>query len=167
MSPAMTPKRGGRSREERIAATRWDVGTLTSGWGVARDLCPNVETDEALREVVRAREDAVEVPTRGKPVMVEGVCVAPRAALSRASRVGMILYRRWLAGLTMSEPGRHRLRCRSISPRSTRLSSESTRLTDQLRLLGSASRWAPVVAALQALRGVSFITATVLGGRDR
>lgn len=36
------------------------------------------------------------------------------------------------------------------------------RLTDQLRALVPAWRWAPVVEALQALRGVSFVTATVL-----
>jgi hypothetical protein len=33
------------------------------------------------------------------------------------------------------------------------------RLTEQLRQLTPTWRWAPVVAALQALRGVSFITA--------
>src|ERR1700681_2698439 len=33
------------------------------------------------------------------------------------------------------------------------------RLTEQLRQLPRTWRWAPVVAALQALRGVSFITA--------
>jgi transposase len=32
------------------------------------------------------------------------------------------------------------------------------RLTDQLRQLTPAWRWAPVVEALQALRGVSFVT---------
>jgi transposase len=34
-----------------------------------------------------------------------------------------------------------------------------TRLTDQLRQLVPTWRWAPVVDALQALRGVSFVTA--------
>jgi transposase len=36
------------------------------------------------------------------------------------------------------------------------------RLTEQLRQLAPTWRWAPVVAALQALRGVSFITAVAL-----
>jgi transposase len=36
------------------------------------------------------------------------------------------------------------------------------RLTDQLRQLTPAWRWAPVVDALQALRGVSFVTAVGL-----
>jgi transposase len=36
------------------------------------------------------------------------------------------------------------------------------RLTDQLRQLTPAWRWAPVVAAWQALRGVSFVTAVGL-----
>ena len=35
-------------------------------------------------------------------------------------------------------------------------------ITDQLRQLTPAWRWAPVVAALQALRGVSFVTAVGL-----
>lgn len=36
------------------------------------------------------------------------------------------------------------------------------RLTEQLRQLTPAWRWAPVVDALQALRGVSFVTAVGL-----
>lgn len=36
------------------------------------------------------------------------------------------------------------------------------RLTEHLRQLAPTWRWAPVVAALQALRGVSFITAVAL-----
>jgi transposase len=36
------------------------------------------------------------------------------------------------------------------------------RLTEQLRQVAPTWRWAPVVAALQALRGVSFITAVAL-----
>jgi transposase len=36
------------------------------------------------------------------------------------------------------------------------------RLTEQLRPLAPTWRWAPVVAALQALRGVSFLTAVAL-----
>ena len=36
------------------------------------------------------------------------------------------------------------------------------RRTEQLRQLAPAWRWAPVVAALQALRGVSFLTAVAL-----
>src|SRR4029434_6125234 len=36
------------------------------------------------------------------------------------------------------------------------------RLTEQLRQLAPTWRWAPVVAALQALRGVSFVTAVAL-----
>jgi transposase len=36
------------------------------------------------------------------------------------------------------------------------------RLTEQLRQLAPTWRWAPVVAALQALRGVKFLTAVGL-----
>ena len=57
-------------------------------------------------------------------------------------------------GLTFKWSGRAR-RC-------VRSRRRGARLTEQLRHLAPTWRWAPVVAALQALRGVSFITGVAL-----
>ena len=70
-------------------------------------------------------------------------------------------YRRWLAALSVPLAPQH------IAPQAYRDTIDETerrveRLTDQLRQLTPTWRWALVVEALQALRGVSFITAVGL-----
>jgi transposase len=70
-------------------------------------------------------------------------------------------YRRWLADLSFPLAPQH------IALQEYRDTIDETerrveRLTDQLRQPPPAWRWAPVVDALQALRGVSFATAVGL-----
>jgi len=70
-------------------------------------------------------------------------------------------YRRWLADLRFPLAPQH------IALQEYRDTIDETerrveRLTDQLRQLTPSWRWAPVVDALQALRGVSFVTAVGL-----
>jgi transposase len=119
---------------------------------------PN-EHDEALRDLVRAREDAVEVTREAKQRLKAFVL---RHGLRYRGRAGWTIpYRRWLAGLTMSEPA-PQIALQEYLATVDEAEQRVTRLTDQLRQLVPAWRWAPVVEALQALRGVSFITATGL-----
>lgn len=70
-------------------------------------------------------------------------------------------YRRWLADLSFPLAPQHIAlqECRDTICETER---RVERLTDQLRLHTPAWRWAPVVDALQALRGVSFVTAVSL-----
>jgi transposase len=70
-------------------------------------------------------------------------------------------YRRWLTDLSFPTAPQH------ITLQEYRDTIDETerrieRVTEQLRQLAPTWRWAPVVAALQALRGVSFITAVAL-----
>ena len=77
-------------------------------------------------------------------------------------RAGWTLaYRRWLADLRFSSVPQH------VAWQEYRDTVDETerrieRLTEQLRQLAPTWRWSPVVDALQALRGVSFITAVAL-----
>ena len=115
--------------------------------------------DEALRDLVRAREDAVGLSTQAKHrlkafLLRQGRRYPGRAGWTRP-------YRRWLADLSFPLAPQH------IALQEYRDTIDETerrveRLTDQLRQLTPAWRWAPVVDALQALRGVSFVTAVGL-----
>ena len=119
---------------------------------------PN-ENDEALRDLVRAREDAVEVTREAKQRLKAFVL---RHGLRYRGRAGWTIpYRRWLAGLTMAAPA-PQLALQEYLATVDEAEQRVTRLTEQLRQLVPTWRWAPVVTALQALRGVSFITATGL-----
>jgi transposase len=116
-------------------------------------------TDEAMRDLVRAREDAVVVATQAKYRLKAFLL---RQGRRYPGRTGWTIpYRRWLAALSFASAAQH------IALQEYRDAIDETerrvdRLTDQLRQLVPAWRWAPVVAALQALRGVSFITAVGL-----
>ena len=62
---------------------------------------PN-ESDEALRDLVRAHEDAVEVTREAKQRLKAFVI---RHGLRYGGRAGRTIpYRRWLAGVTMPDP---------------------------------------------------------------
>ena len=85
-----------------------------------------------------------------------------RHGLRYRGRAGWTIpYRRWLAGLTMPEAA-PQIALQEYLATVDEAEQRVTRLTEQLRQLVPAWRWAPVVDALQALRGVSFITATGL-----
>jgi transposase len=115
--------------------------------------------DEACRDLVRAREDAVGLSTQAKHrlkafLLRQGRRYPGRAGWTRP-------YRRWLAELSFPLAPQH------IALQEYRDTLDETerrveRLTDQLRQLTPSWRWAPVVDALQALRGVSFVTAVGL-----
>ena len=154
VSPSMVPKRSG----DRVKTDRRDSVTLARlhRAGELRAIHIPDATDEAMRDLVRAREDAVVVSTQAKYrlkafLLRQGRRYPGRAGWTRP-------YRRWLADLSFSSAAQH------ITLQEYRDTIEETerrleRLTEQLRQLAPTWRWAPLVAALQALRGVSFLTA--------
>ena len=115
--------------------------------------------DEALRDLVRAREDAVGLSTQAKHrlkafLLRQGRRYPGRAGWTRP-------YRRWLADLSFPLAPQH-IALQEYRDTIDEAERRVERLTDQLRQLTPAWRWAPVVDALQALRGVSFVTAVGL-----
>jgi transposase len=157
VNPSSMPKRSG----DRIKTDRRD-GDALARLHRAGELTPiyiPTPDDEALRDLVRAREDAVGLSTQAKHrlkafLLRQGRRYPGRAGWTRA-------YRRWLADLSFPLAPQH------IALQEYRDTIEETerrveRLTGQLRQLTPAWRWAPVVDALQALRGVSFVTAVGL-----
>src|SRR5258705_8441672 len=154
VSPSMIPKRSG----DRVKTDRRDSQMLARlhRAGELRAIHIPDATDEAMRDLVRAREDAVVVGTQAKYRLKAFLL---RQGRRYPGREGWTLpYRRWLTDLSFPTAAQH------VTLQEYRDTIDETerrieRLTEQLRQLAPAWRWAPVVAALQALRGVSFLTA--------
>ena len=157
VNPSSMAKRSG----DRIKTDRRDGDTLARRHRAGELTAIDIPTpdDEALRDLVRAREDAVGLSTQAKHrlkafLLRQGRRYPGRAGWTRP-------YRRWLADLSFP------LAPQPIALQEYRDTIDETerrveRITDQLRQQTPAWRWAPVVDALQALRGVSFVTAVGL-----
>ena len=157
VSPSHIPKRSG----DRIKTDRRDGNALARLHRAGERTAIYIPTpeDEALRDLVRAREDAVGVSTQAKHRL--------KAFLLRQGRrypgpaKWTLPYRRWLADLSFPSAPQH-VALQEYRDTIDEAERRLERLTDQLRHLVPTWRWASVVAALQALRGVSFVTAVGL-----
>lgn len=157
VSPSMIPKRSG----DRVKTDRRDSVSLARlhRAGELRAIHIPDAKDEALRDLVRAREDAVVVATQAKYRLKAFLL---RQGRRYRGRTGWTMaYRRWLAGLTFANAAQH-IVLQEYRDAVDEAERRIDRVTEELRQLVPAWRWAPVVAALQALRGVSFVTAVGL-----
>src|SRR2546425_965151 len=157
VSPSMVPKRSG----DRVKTDRRDSLTLARlhRAGELRAIYVPDDADEAMRDLVRAREDAVVVGTQAKHRLKAFLL---RQGRRYPGREGWTLpYRRWLADLSLPMAAQH-LTLEGYRTTIDETERRIERVTEQLRQLAPTWRWAPVVAALQAVRGVSFITAVAL-----
>jgi transposase len=154
VSPSMVPKRSG----DRVKTDRRDSGMLARlhRAGELRAIHIPDALDEAMRDLVRAREDAVVVATQAKYRLKAFVLRQGRRYPGREGWT--IPYRRWLADLSFTSVAQHTA-LQEYRDAIDETERRITRLTEQLRQLAPTWRWAALVAALQALRGVSFITA--------
>jgi transposase len=157
VSPSMVPKRSG----DRVKTDRRDSLTLARlhRAGELRAIYVPDAADEAMRDLVRAREDAVGVGTQAKYRLKAFLLRQGRRYPGREGWT--IAYRRWLADLSVPTVAQHTT-LQGYRDAIDETERRLERLTEQLRQLTPTWRWAPVVAALQALRGVSFITAVGL-----
>lgn len=157
VSPSHIPKRSG----DRIKTDRRDgnaLARLHRAGELTAIFVPTAE-DEALRDLVRAREDAVGVSTQAKHRLKAFLLRQGRRYPGRARWT--LPYRRWLADLSFPSAPQH-IALQEYRDTIEEAERRLERLTDQLRQLVPTWRWAPVVDALQALRGVSFVTAVGL-----
>jgi transposase len=157
VAPSLIPKRPG----ERVKTNRRDALTLAK-LHRAGELTPVWVPDpahEAIRELVRAREAAME-DLRAKRqhlqsfLLRHGRVFTGRGAWTRA-------HTRWLCELRFEHPAQHLVLAeyrQAIADAETRLE----RLTRQVAELVPSWSMAPVVAAYQALRGVAFLTAVTV-----
>jgi transposase len=157
VSPSSMPTRRG----DRIKTDRRDGDALARLHRAGELTAIYIPTaaDEALRDLVRAREDAVGLSTQAKHrlkafLLRQGRRYAGRAGWTQA-------YRRWLADLSFPLAPQH-IALQEYRDTIDEAERRVDRITDQLRQITPAWRWAPVVDGLQALRGVSFVTAVGL-----
>jgi transposase len=166
VAPSPIPKQAG----DRVKTDRRDAvqlarllrsGDLTPGY------IPSVE-DEAIRDVARAREDVLKDLKAAKVRLKAFLLRQDLRSEGRANWGAAHL--RWLAEVVCPTPAQQ-----IVFQESVRAVSEHTerlqRLEAELPPLVQLWRWAPVVEAIQALRGVQFRAAITriaeLGDRTR
>ncbi|MBW1864289.1 MAG: transposase, partial [Deltaproteobacteria bacterium] len=151
-APSMIPKKSGDrikndSRDAVMLARLHRAGDLTAVF------VPDVQ-DEAMRDLSRARGDAVIVAKKAKQrlkafLLRNGVVFAGKSQWSKA-------YFNWLADIAMPHPAQQIALQEYIDAVHESL-RRVDRLTDQIRQMVTGWRLAPMVKALQAARGVSLV----------
>jgi transposase len=119
---------------------------------------PSVE-DEAIRDVVRAREEVLKDLKAAKVRLKAFLLRQDMRYEGRAN--GGAAHLRWLAEVVCPTPAQQIVfqeYVRAVSEQTERLQ----RLEAELQPLVQSWRWYPVVEAIQALRGVQFTTAVTL-----
>src|SRR5215216_312184 len=157
IAPSLIPKRPG----DRVKTNRRDAltlarlhraGELTAVW------IPD-PTHEAMRDLVRARTAAMEAVRRARQqlqgfLLRHGRVFTGRTTWSPA-------HRRWLAGLRFEHPARQIVLQEQFDA-IDEAERRRDRLGQQIRELVPDWSMAPVVTALQAMRGIAFLSAVVL-----
>src|SRR6201998_1789351 len=156
VAPSLIPKRAG----DRVKTDRRDAaglarlhraGELTAVW------VPDAQ-HEAMRDLVRARLDAVHALRRARQqlsgFLLRQGCHYGRPAWTK-------LHRRWLAGLKF-EQAVHHIVLEDYIAAVEAASARRDRLTAQIEAMLPDWTLAPVVAALQTMRGMALVNAATL-----
>ena len=157
VAPALIPKKAGdRIKNDRRDATT--LATLHRSGELTPVYVPD-QTDEALRDLVRTRQDIVIARRKVKQqinafMLRQGISYPCKSKWSKA-------HLNWLASLKMPHPAQQI----AITEYLDALENHEARIKrlDQA-IVASCQTWRllPVVEALQALRGISLISAVTL-----
>jgi transposase len=156
VAPSLIPKRPG----DRVKTDRRDAaslaklhraGELTSVW------VPDAG-HEAIRDLVRARLDAVHALRRARQ-QVSGFLLRQGCRYGRPAWTK--LHRRWLAGLRF-EQALHHIVLEDYIQAVEAAEARRDRLTVQIEACLPEWTLAPVVAALQTMRGMALVNAATL-----
>lgn len=154
VSPSMTPRRAG----DRVKTDRRDalqLARLARAGELAPIYVPDAG-DEAMRDLVRAREDAVNMQRQARQrlqalLLRNEIRYVGKSAWTAA-------HRRWIAHLKLSDPAQQiafEEYVAAVEEAGARLERLGAAISAQLEHW----RWRPLVQALQALRGISAIHA--------
>ena len=156
VAPSLIPKRAGErvktDQRDAVSLARLDrAGELTAVW------VPD-PGHEAMRDLVRARLDAVHAVRRARQqlsgFLLRHGCHYRRPAWTQ-------LHRRWLAGLKF-EQAMHHLVLEDYIAAVEAAEARRDRLTAQITAMLPDWMLAPVAAALQAMRGMALVNAATL-----
>ena len=155
VAPSKTPKKSG----DRIKNDRRDAETLArlERAGELTSIYVPREEDEAMRDLTRAREDAVKALKTARHQLNAFLLRYGQRYPGKASWTPF--HMRWLSDIALPHPSQQIVLQEYINT-VTVGTERTTRLTDQITKLLPDWRMFPVVRALQALRGVAPIVAT-------
>ena len=157
VSPSLIPKRSG----ERIKTDRRDsekIARMARAGELEAIYVPDA-ADEALRDLVRARDDAIIAQRRARQQLKALLLRNELRYVGRSSWTPA--HRRWLAGLKLPQPAQQ-IAFEEYVDAVEVAGSRVARLTGAIERGIEGWRFAPVVAALQALRGVQFVHAVTI-----
>jgi transposase len=157
IAPSLVPKKSG----QRIKTDRRDAMKLAQNHR-SGDLVPVFipdEQTEAIRDLERAREDAKKAERvvrhqLSKFLLRHGRCYPGKTTWNEAHRA-------WIAKQAFAEPAQQHVLADGLAAVET-ATLRCQQLTTRLRELTAGWRLAPLVQALQAMRGVEFVTAVTL-----
>jgi transposase len=157
VAPSCIPKKAGdRVKTDRREAVQ--LARLLRSGDLSPVYIPSVE-DEAIRDVVRAREDVLK-DLKAAKVRLKAFLL--RQDIRYEGRANWtVAHLRWLADVVCPSPAQQVVfqeYVRAVSEQTDRLQ----RLEAELQPLVQSWRWYPVVEAIQALRGVQFLAAVTL-----
>jgi transposase len=156
VAPSLIPKRAG----DRVKTDRRDAASLARLHRAGELMAVWVPDagHEAIRDLVRARLDAVHALRRARQqlsgFLLRQGCHYGRAAWTK-------LHRRWLAGLKF-EQAVHHIVLEDYIQAVEAAAARRDRLTAQIEAMLPDWTSAPVVAALQTMRGMALVNAATL-----
>ncbi len=158
IAPSLIPKRPG----ERIKTDRRDSIRLAQLYraGELTSIYVPTPEDEALRDLVRCREDAKEDELRAKHRLSKFLLrnnIQPPSGVNKWT----VKYRRWLDTLKFKS-SKLQVVFQEYYHQIKELEQRILRLEEEIRVQATVGVHAPTIQALQALRGVALITATSL-----
>jgi transposase len=157
IAPSLVPKTSG----QRIKTDRRDAAKLARCYR-AGDLVPIVipdESTEAIRDLERAREDARKAERVARHQLSKFLLRQGRAYPGKTTWNDT--HRAWIAGQQFTHAAQQHVLVDALATVEA-ASLRVQQLTDRLRTLTEHWDRAPLVKALQALRGVEFVTAVTL-----
>ena len=157
VSPGLTP----RSNADRVKTDRRDALKLCrlARAGELSSIHVPDESDEAMRDLVRTREDAVSMLRQARQRL--GALLLRNNIRYNKKTAWTAAHRRWIAELKLPHRAQHiafEEYVSAIQEADGRIERLETSIRDEL----SQWRWKPVVEALQAFRGIRAIHAVRL-----
>lgn len=158
IAPSLIPQKPG----ERIKTDRRDSIRLAQLYraGELTSIYVPTPEDEALRDLVRCREDAKEDELRAKHRLSKFLLrnnIKPPTGVNKWT----VKYRRWLDTLKF-ESSKLRIVFQEYYHQLKELEQRILRLEEEIRVQATEGVHAPTIQALQCLRGVALITAASL-----
>ena len=157
IAPSQMPRKSG----DRIKTDRRDAITLARlhrAGELTSVYVPTLE-DEALRDLVRGREDAQKALRKSKQQL--GAFLLRHHIIYSGKTMWSSAHFNWLADISMEHRAQQVMLQEYIDTVKDN-SKRVDRLTDQIRDLCEQSSLAPLIKALQAMRGVSLIVAATM-----